>query len=116
VARHVLRGGRRVRGATPAEATALMEWDAGEKCRDEPGPARDARLKVVAAVDDELRRRIGATYALADLVRAYGESSRWFLELAQRVAPATPAAWDSAATLDAAFARWARNASDAVAR
>lgn len=105
-----------MRGATPAEATALMEWDAGEKRLDEPGPARDARLKVVAAVDDELRRRIGATYRLDDLVRVYGESSRWFLELAQRVAPGTPAAWDSSATLDAAFARWARNASDAVAR
>lgn len=105
-----------MRGATPAEATALMEWDAGEKRLGEPGPARDARLKVVDAVDDELRRRIGATYCLADLVTAYGESSRWFLELAQRVAPGTPAAWDPASTLDAAFARWARNASDAVAR
>ena len=105
-----------MRGATPAEATALMEWDAGEKRLHEPGPARDARLKVVDAVDDELRRRIGATYRLADLVTVYGNSSRWFLELAQRVAPGTPAAWDPSTTLDAAFARWARNASDAVAR
>lgn len=93
-----------------------MEWDAGEKRLDEPGPARAARLTVVAAVDDELRRRLGASYSLADLVSAYGESSRWFLELAQRVAPGTPAAWDPAVALDAAFARWGRNASDAVAR
>lgn len=93
-----------------------MEWDAGEKRLDEPDPARAARLAVVAAVDAELRRRLGASYSLADLVRAYGDSSRWFLELAQRVAPGTPAAWDPAVALDAAFARWGRNASDAVAR
>lgn len=105
-----------MRGGTPAVASALIEWDAGEKRLDEPGPHRDARLRVVAAVDDELRRRVGATYSLGDLVRAYDASSSWFLEVAERVAPGSPAAWDSSATLDAAFARWARNASDAVAR
>lgn len=105
-----------MRGAAPAVASALIEWDAGEKRLDEPGPARDARLRVVAAVDDELRRRVGPSYSLADLLSAYGESSAWFLQLAERVAPSTPAAWDPSATLDAAFARWARNASDAVAR
>jgi hypothetical protein len=105
-----------MRGTTPAVANALIEWDAGERRLAEPVPSRDARLQVVAAVDDALRRRVGSRYALADLVRAYGESSGWFLELAERVAPGTPDAWDPAATLDAAFARWARNASDAVAR
>lgn len=105
-----------MRGATPAVASALMDWETGERRLDDPGPAREARLRVVAAVDDELRRRVGPSYSLDDLVRAYGESSAWFLQLAERVAPATPAAWDPAVALDAAFARWARNASDAVAR
>jgi len=105
-----------VRGVPPGIASALIEWDAGERRLDEPGPARDARLRVAGAVDDELRRRVGATYALADLVQAYGESSRWFLEVAERTAPTVPAAWDPACTLDAVFARWARNARDAVAR
>jgi hypothetical protein len=97
-----------VRGVPPGIASALIEWDAGERRLDEPGPARDARLRVAGAV--------GASYALADLVQAYGESSRWFLEVAERTAPTVPAAWDPACTLDAVFARWARNASDAVAR
>lgn len=105
-----------MRGVPPSVAGPLLEWHDGERRLDEPGPARDARLRVVAAVDDELRRRIGSTYSLADLVSAYGESSAWFLELAERTVPGTPEAWDASATLDAAFARWARNASDAVAR
>jgi hypothetical protein len=105
-----------MRGATPAVANALIEWDAGERRLEQSGPVRDARLRVVAAVDDELRRRVGSTYSLGDLLRAYDGSSSWFLELAERVAPGTPAAWDPSATLDAAFARWARNASDSVAR
>ena len=59
-----------MRGVEPAVAGALLEWDAGERKLDEPGPARDARLRVAGAVDDELRRRVGATYSLADLLRA----------------------------------------------
>lgn len=105
-----------MRGVPPAVAGPLLEWDAGERRLDEPGPDRDARLRVVSAVEDELRRRVGSTYSLADLVRVYGESSTWFLEVAERAAPGRPNAWDPSATLDAAFARWARNASDAVAR
>lgn len=105
-----------MRGVPAAVAGPLLEWDAGERRLDDPGPAREARLRVVAAVHDELRRRVGSTYSLADLVRAYGESSNWFLEVAERTAPGTPEAWDPSVTLDAAFARWARNASDAVAR
>lgn len=105
-----------MRGTTPAVANALMEWDSGERRLEERVPSRDARLRVVAAVDDELRRRVGSTYSLADLVAAYAESSRWFLEVAERAAPGIPDAWDPGATLDAAFARWSRNARDAVAR
>ncbi len=105
-----------MRGVPAAVAGPLLEWHAGEMRLDEPGPAREPRLRVVAAVDDHLRRHVGSRYSLADLVRAYGESSRWFLEVAERAAPGTPAAWDPSATLDAAFARWARNASDSVAR
>lgn len=105
-----------MRGTTPAVANALMEWDSGERRLEERVASRDARLRVVAAVDNELRRRVGSTYSLADLVAAYAESSRWFLEVAERAAPGDPNAWDPGATLDAAFARWSRNARDAVAR
>lgn len=112
----VLCGARRVRGVQPAVMTAMLDWDAGEKRLNEPSPARDARLRVMAAVENELRRRVGNTYSLLQLQQAYEGSSRWFLELAERTAPGTPDAWDPSIALDAAFARWARNARDAVAR
>jgi hypothetical protein len=105
-----------MRGTTPAVANALIEWDSGERRLEERVPSRDARLRVVNAVDDELRRRVGSTYSLADLVSAYADSSGWFLEVAERTVPGIPDAWDPGATLDAVFARWARNAKDAVAR
>ena len=42
-----------MRGVPPTVVGPLLEWHAGEKRLDQPGPARDARLRVVAAVDDE---------------------------------------------------------------
>ncbi|MSO44114.1 MAG: hypothetical protein EXQ74_02205 [Thermoleophilia bacterium] len=102
--------------ATPEVANALVEWDAGERRLAEVSPVRDVRMRVVAAVEHELRRRVGSWYALADLVEAYGQSSGWFLEVAERTAPTVPAAWDASITLDAAFARWARGAFDSGTR
>jgi hypothetical protein len=105
-----------MRGVQPAVMTAMLDWDAGERRIDEASPYRDQRLRVMAAVEDELRRRVGNTYTLGDLQQAYDASSRWFLPLAERTAPGTPEAWDPSVALDAAFARWARNAKDSVAR
>lgn len=105
-----------MRSVEPAVMSALLDWDAGERRLGEAVPERDARLAVVAAVDGELRRRVGPSYSLGDLLRAYSSSSGWFLVLAERTAPLTPAAWEPSVALDAAFARWARNATDGVAR
>ncbi len=112
----MLCGAGLVRGVQPEVMTALLDWDAGERQMAEPSPTRDARLRVVSAVEDQLRRRVGTRYTLADLTAAYEGSSRWFLELAAATVPGTPDAWDPSVALDAAFARWARNASDSVAR
>jgi hypothetical protein len=65
------------------------------------------------AVDDELRRRVGRTFSLRDLARVYDGASAWYLDLAARVAPREPAAWDPSVALDAAFADYARQAVDA---
>jgi len=67
---------------------------------------------VIGAVTDELRRRVGRTFTLADLARAYDGAQSWYLDLAARTAPREPAAWDAVA-LDAAFAAYSRQASDA---
>jgi hypothetical protein len=105
-----------VNGADDAAvATARFAWEEGLRRLAEPVPpaVARARRRILQAVDDELRRRVGATFTLADLARAYQAAPSWYLDLAARVAPREPDAWEPAVTLDAAFAAYARRAGDA---
>ncbi len=99
----------------PAVAAARFSWDEGLRRLGEPAPPTVARARhrVIGAVTDELRRRVGRTFTLADLARAYDGAQSWYLDLAARTAPREPAAWDPAVALDAAFAAYSRQASDA---
>ncbi len=76
-------------------------------------PAGGNRMRIVTAVHDELRRRVGTTFRLADLARVYDGASTWYLELAARLAPREPEVWDSSVTLDGAFGLYQRFATDA---
>jgi len=98
----------------PAVAAARFSWEEGLGRLDEPVPPAvgGARRRIMAAVHDELRRRVGATFTLAELARAYDGASSWYLDLAARVAPREPRAWDPAVTLDAAFGTYMRQATD----
>lgn len=78
-----------------------------------PPAVTAGRRRIMAAVHDELRRRVGITFTLIELARVYEGASSWYLELAVRVAPKVPDSWDPATTMDAAFATYARGASDA---
>lgn len=102
-------------GRDAAVAAARFSWEDGLRRMAEPAPPATARARarIVAAVHDELRRRVGATFALADLAGAYEAASSWYLDLAARVAPREPGAWDPAVALDAAFAAYSRQAVDA---
>ena len=89
-------------------------WQHGERrLRElEPGERQTAQ-RVVDAILDELRRRLGGTFSvqeLADLVVRDGTD--WCFDVAVRVAPLTPEAWDLTTVAGAAFARYAREASD----
>jgi hypothetical protein len=59
---------------------ARQEWGEGsrrlEAARDD-GPRYGQLLQLLELVLDELRRRIGQTYTLAELVGVYGDSERW---------------------------------------
>lgn len=101
--------------ADAAVAAARFAWEEGLRRIDEPAPPAVARARerIADAVDDELRRRVGRTFLLADLARAYEGAPSWYLDLAARVAPRIPDAWDPAVTLDGAFGRFMRHASDA---
>jgi hypothetical protein len=86
-------GQRRLAEAEPSERLAL------ERVRDE--------------IVLELRRRLGGPFTTADLAALYTEQGTdWCFDLAVRVAPRTPAAWDMSTVAGAAFARFARQASD----
>ena len=93
---------------------AREDWRAGEQIVErvlaDPRRAPVAR-SVMLELQRELRRRLGQTYTLAALVRAYEDADRWGRAAAQRVAPGVGWVQDSAFA-DAACARAARNARD----
>ena len=98
-----------------AIAAARFQWEDGLTRLAEPAsPAvKRARLRIVQAVHDELRRRVGLTFTTAQLVEVYDGAPGWYLDLAARVVRREPDAWEPAAALDGAFATYARQASDA---
>ena len=102
-------------GDDPAVDTARFAWEDGAARMAEPAPLAlvRARRRIVTAVHDELRRRVGVTFTLRQLVAAYDEASSWYLDLAARTAPREPDSWDPAVTLDGAFSAYARTATDA---
>jgi hypothetical protein len=69
--------------------------------------------RVVDALVQELRHRLGGAFTTDELARLYIEQGiDWCFDIATRVAPATPSAWDLTTISGAAFARYARAASD----
>lgn len=97
--------------------TARQQWEEGRRRLDSEGEdtARSRHLlALVEAVVDELRRRVGQTFTLADLARAYDGSEDWVRDVVAR--STTPRARagirDAALVQDAAFARYARGAAD----
>jgi hypothetical protein len=92
---------------------ALFQWEEGhrrlEGLRDDPRAYRHAS-RIVDAIRDELRRRIGPTYRAADLAQLYSQGTDWCVEIAFRVSPGTDA--DPGSLADAAFYLYLRGASD----
>jgi hypothetical protein len=53
-----------------------------------------------------------SAYTVDELVELYDRGTSWVLDLAYRVAPEAPWAWDERVIADAAFARYVRGATD----
>jgi hypothetical protein len=68
--------------------------------------------RVTAAIVDELRRRLGGRFTTDELVALYEAGSGWCLQTAMAVAPEDPWAWEAGVVVDAAFARYLREAAD----
>jgi hypothetical protein len=97
--------------AYPLE-NALFQWEEGWQALQaiEAGRERHQADRVVAAVQDELRRRVGPTFAAAELAELYGRGTDWCLQVAMDAAPAL--AGDPRSLADAAFWLYLRGATD----
>ena len=87
-----------------ALANAVSQWEEGER---RVGDER-ALDPAVAAVVEELRRRLGSRFEVAELAELYSGDTDWAEELART----RSAGSDAVYAVDAAFGRYARQAAD----
>lgn len=83
---------------------AISQWHEGES-RVREVPSLDS---AVGAVLDELRRRLGSKFEIAELAALYAQDPDWASELAR----SRSAGADVVHVVDAAFCRYAREAAD----
>jgi hypothetical protein len=90
------------------------EWDDGrrrlEQARDVP--RYEQLLTQVNLVGDELRKRVGQSYTLAELAVAYHEAEPWARELIAERAPTKGWPRDLSLVVAAAFHSYQRGATD----
>jgi hypothetical protein len=91
---------------------ALFQWEDGWREFQALTDPRARRLadRVIDAVREELRRRIGPTFTAAELAELYGRGTDWCLQVVIDVAPA--AEGDAQSLADAAFWLYLRGAGD----
>jgi hypothetical protein len=88
---------------------ALFQWEEGERrLRDADSAQRVPLERAAGLVLDELRQRLGSRFTLEELSDLYAGSADWASEVARRTFAGTESSW----VVDAAFARYAREASD----
>jgi hypothetical protein len=101
----------------PSDALVLdrQEWEEGsrrlEAARDDP--RRYHRLlEQLDVIIEELRKRIGQTYTLAELADVYRDAERWARPAVEERAPSQGWPRDLAVVLAAAFHAYQRGAVD----
>ena len=88
---------------------ALFQWEDGSsRVREAPAAERRDLERAVEVVLDELRRRLGSTFTVEELADEYAAGTDWAIELARRLSAGT----DASHVVDAAFHRYAREASN----
>ncbi len=76
-------------------------------------PLQRERLhRQVEVITEELRRRVGGTFTLAELAQAYASSESWVRHAVEEKAPTPGWVRDLASVTDAAFHLYARGAVD----
>jgi hypothetical protein len=88
---------------------ALYQWrDGDQRLAQSAEPARTDLDRAADVVVEHLRKRLGSTFLVEELADLYHQGTDWATDLAGRHAAGT----DAAAVVDAAFARYAREASN----
>jgi len=88
---------------------AQFQWEEGERRLLEAEGGRRAALERAAAmVVEELRRRLGSRFSLEELSDLYAGAADWASEVARQTFAGTESSW----IVDAAFARYSREAVD----
>lgn len=91
----------------------MHQWQDGQRRVREALPdERMALERVTEQILAELRRRLGGPFSIDELLELYDRGTGWCSDIAYRVAPGAPWAWDARTTADAAFGRYAREATD----
>ena len=92
---------------------ANYQWQQGERrLRSEPPERRPGMERVTEALVAELRRKLGGRFSSEELVTLYNGGTSWCLQVAMKVAPDDPWAWEAGVVVDAAFGRYLREATD----
>jgi hypothetical protein len=92
---------------------AIYQWRQGERRLAAAPPERTLQLeRVTDALVAELRRLLGGRFSAEELAQLYGRDTAWCLQVAMKLAPEDPWAWEASVVVDAAFARYLREAAD----
>ena len=92
-----------------ALTNAIFHWEDGERRLREASDLERADLELaVAAVQGELRRRLGSSFTVDELAALYASGVDWATAVAGTHAAGTDAPW----VVDAAFHRYAPEAVD----
>jgi hypothetical protein len=91
---------------------ALFQWEEGWRELQAIEDTSQRRLadRVLAAVREELRRRIGPSFTAGELAELYGAGTDWCLQIAIDAAPGVEG--DAQSLADAAFWQYLRGAVD----
>jgi hypothetical protein len=95
--------------------SAVLDWEEGyRRVQERRGDAARQRLlaRAVTAVQDELRKRLGSRFTVAELVRLYRERGDVLGDLGMAALPPGANLGDASAACDAAFYLYMREAED----
>lgn len=93
----------------PALDNAMFQWQEGEQRLRAMRPGERVQLEsALQAVLEEIRRRLGSSFHVAELAELYAAGTDW----AEDVAGRRGASLDAVLVVDAAFARYAHEAAD----